>query len=217
MTDFILSGPAAAAHVVLLAHGAGAPVTSGWMETMAEKLGEAGLAVARFNFSYMAARVETGSRRPPPRAEALVPEYEAAVATLGGRLAKGQTLLIGGKSMGGRVASLAAQDLYERGRIGGLVCLGYPFHPRGAPQSLRTAHLMRLSCPTLIVQGARDPFGTREEVAGYGLPAGLRVVWAPDGDHDLKPRRGSGATAAGNMRAAAEAVAAFAAGLPSAR
>ena len=81
--------------------------------------------------------------------------------------ARGPPVLIGGKSMGGRVASLVADDLYAAGRIAGLVCLGYPFHPPNKPEQLRTAHLERLACPALIVQGERDPFGGRAEVEGY--------------------------------------------------
>jgi predicted alpha/beta-hydrolase family hydrolase len=126
------------------------------------------------------------------------------------RLPPGQTLLIGGKSMGGRVASLCADTLHAERKIAGLVCLGYPFHPPGKPENLRTAHLQTLRCPALIVQGERDPFGGRSEVEGYGLAPSIDVVWIGDGDHDLGPRGGSGFTRAGNLAAAADAVAAFA-------
>jgi hypothetical protein len=95
----------------------------------------------------------------------------------------------------------------------GLVCLGYPFHPPGRPERLRTAHLAALRTPTLIVQGTRDPFGGPEEVAGYDLSPSIRIAWIEDGDHDLRPRARSGRTAAGNLAAALEAVAGFAAGL----
>lgn len=203
--------------VLLLAHGAGAPVTSAWMEKMTAALGEAGIGVVRFNFAYMAARAETGVRKPPPRAETLVAEYEFAVAETGARLGKGQQLLIGGKSMGGRVASLAADALYREEKIAALVCLGYPFHPPDKPEALRTAHLATLACPALIVQGERDPFGGRDEVPGYDLAPTVSVVWAADGDHDLSPRRSSGATLADNMALTAGAIARFAAGLPHTR
>ena len=123
----------------------------------------------------------------------------------------GAPLLIGGKSMGGRVASLVADDLYAAGRIAGLVCLGYPFHPPGRPDQLRTAHLEHLACPALIVQGERDPFGSRAEVEAMRLSLAIRFHWAGDGDHDLGPRGGSGFTRKGNLAAAADAVAAFAA------
>ena len=214
MADILSTGNQSAPTLILLAPGAGAAVTSAWMERMAGLLAEAGLGVVRFDFSYMMARETEGSRRPPPKAEKLVGEYEAAVAAVLGRLGAGQRLLIGGKSMGGRVASLAAQALFDARKIAGLVCLGYPFHPPDKPLSLRTAHLTTLTCPTLIVQGERDPFGGRSEVDGYGLAPAIDVCWAVDGDHDFRARRGSGSTLAANMQAAAGLIRAFAEGLP---
>ncbi len=210
MSTIRSEGPPAAKCHLLLTHGAGAPMTSPFLETMTRLLTERGLAVSRFEFAYMAARREDGKRRPPPKAERLVDEYVAAVATLRSRLPAGQALLIGGKSMGGRVASLAADTLFDDGAIAGLVCLGYPFHPPGKPDNLRTAHLQDLQCPALIVQGERDPFGNRAEVEGYKLAPAIRLHWAGDGDHDLGPRGGSGFTRAGNLAAAADAVCAFA-------
>ncbi len=119
-------------------------------------------------------------------------------------------LIIGGKSMGGRVASMLADELFNAGTIAGLVCLGYPFHPPNTPQNLRTAHLERLACPTLIVQGERDPFGTRAEVQPLPLSPAIAIHWIGDGDHDLGPRGASGFTRKGNLAAAAEAIQAFA-------
>jgi hypothetical protein len=211
MTPFLVTGPRNAETILLLAPGAGAPMTSPWMGRVSELLAGAGLCVRRFDFAYMRARAETGSRRPPPKAEALVAEYEAAVESV---LAEGagSRLLIGGKSLGGRVASLAAQALFERGQIAGLVCLGYPFHPPKQPSALRTRHLETLTCPTLIVQGERDPFGVPSEVADYGLSPAISVHWATDGDHDLAPRRISGATLESNLAEAVAAIARFARG-----
>jgi uncharacterized protein len=154
------------------------------MNAMAAALAEAGFRVARFEFAYMAARRE-GSRKPPPKAEFLCGEYLAAIDAL----ALPGPLFIGGKSMGGRVASLVADRLHGEARIAGLICLGYPFHPPGKPQQLRTAHLEDLATPCLICQGTRDPFGTREEVAAYDLSPQVELFWLEDGDHDLKPRR----------------------------
>lgn len=107
------------------------------------------------------------------------------------------------------MASLVADEVKPRG----LVCLGYPFHPPGNPAKLRTAHLEHLATPTLIVQGTRDPFGTREEVAGYELSPSIRIVWLEDGDHSWKPRKSSGKTEAGHLAEAVEVVAGFLAGL----
>jgi predicted alpha/beta-hydrolase family hydrolase len=127
-------------------------------------------------------------------------------------------LIIGGKSMGGRVASMIADAAFAEGRIAGLLCLGYPFHPVGKPEQLRTAHLAGLQTPALIVQGMRDPFGTPEEVAGYTLSPAIEILWLEDGDHDLKPRKSiSGFTAADHLRRMAERVAAWSRGLGAAR
>jgi predicted alpha/beta-hydrolase family hydrolase len=126
-----------------------------------------------------------GTRKPPPKAETLIPEYLAAVDALAAQA----PLIIGGKSMGGRVASMVADDLYATGRAAGLLCIGYPFHPVGKPEALRTAHLADLRTPALIAQGTRDPFGTREEVAGYALSKTIEILWLEDGDHDLRPRK----------------------------
>jgi len=210
MSNLRTEGPGRAAFHILLAHGAGAPMTSPFLETMTRLLIEREFSVSRFEFAYMARRREDGKRRPPPKAELLVSEYRTAVEGLGSKLEPGATLLIGGKSLGGRVASLVADELFAQGRIRGLVCLGYPFHPPGKPETLRTAHLERLRCPALLVQGERDPFGARSEVEGYRLAPSIRIHWAGDGDHDLRPRGGSGFARAGNLTAAADAIRDFA-------
>lgn len=204
--SFLFNGPQDAPFTLLLAHGSGAPMDSPVMNAAATALAAEGLRVARFEFSYMAARRSEGSRRPPPKAETLIPEFEAAVAALD---AKGP-LVIGGKSMGGRVASMAADRLHGEGRAAGLLCLGYPFHPPEKPAQLRTAHLMELKTPALICQGTRDPFGTADEVPGYGLPERIEILWLEDGDHDLKPRKSiSGFSAADHLSTVARAVKAW--------
>lgn len=207
MTPFLREGDARTG-TILLAHGAGAPMDSAAMSAAAKALAEAGFEVVRFEFAYMAARRE-GQRKPPPKAEKLMDEYRAAVAALG--RAK-RPLIVGGKSMGGRVASMVADELRAAGKADALLCLGYPFHPPGKPEQLRTAHLETLETPALIAQGTRDVFGTREEVAGYRLSPSIELLWLEDGDHDLKPRKAvSGFTAADHMVAMARAAAAFAA------
>ena len=205
VNQLLVTGPPARDRVLVLAHGAGAPMDSPWMDAMAELLGERGIRVVRFEFAYMAARRD-GTRRPNPRAEAVLDEYLAVVAQL---RRENVVPVIGGKSFGGRVASMLADELYAAGDIRGLVCLGYPFHPMGKPQQLRTAHLATLTAPALVCQGERDIMGTREEVAGYPLSPAIDIVWAPDGDHDLKPRKASGRTLGENLAAAADAVAGF--------
>lgn len=213
MIDVLTDGPLDARWHLLLAHGAGAGMATPFMTTVSRLIAADGIAVHRFELAYMAARRETGKRRPPPKAETLTAEYLAAVTTLRALLPSGARLLIGGKSMGGRIASLLADTLHAEGAIAGLVVLGYPFHPPAKPEALRTAHLATLACPALIVQGERDPFGSRAEVEGYALSPSITLQWAGDGDHDLGPRGGSGFTRKGNLVAAAAAVHAFAAGL----
>jgi predicted alpha/beta-hydrolase family hydrolase len=203
----LFDGPEGAKVTILLAHGAGAPMDSASMTSTAKTLAVAGFRVARFEFDYMAAR-RSGQRKPPPRAETLNPEYEAVMAELG---AQGP-LIIGGKSMGGRVASMIADKAFAEGKIAGLLCLGYPFHPPAKPTQLRTKHLAYLQVPTLICQGTRDEFGTRDEVAAYALSDRIEVLWLEDGDHDLKPRKSiSGFSAADHLKTLADAVSAWAA------
>jgi predicted alpha/beta-hydrolase family hydrolase len=202
----LITGPKAPVAQFLCAHGAGAGARTAFLETTASLLAERQIRTIRFEFGYMAARRDGGSRKPPPKAERLIDEYRAAV----GSLVKATPLLIGGKSMGGRVASMVAGEFFEEDRIVGLVCLGYPFHPPNKPDQLRTVHLESLGCPTLIIQGERDPFGTRAEVEAMKLSSAIRFHWAGDGDHDLGPRGGSGFTRKGNLAAAADAIAEFA-------
>jgi len=206
---FLHDGPEDARVTVLLGHGAGAPMDSQSMNATAKALAAAGLRVARFEFGYMANRRTSEGRKPPPRAETLNPEYIAAVEELGPTTGP---LVIGGKSMGGRVASMVADELFAAGRIAGLLCLGYPFHPPGRPTQLRTRHLAGLETPTLICQGTRDEFGTPEEVNGYTLSDRIEVLWLEDGDHDLKPRKSvSGFSAADHLKTVANAVSVWAA------
>lgn len=193
---------------LVLAHGAGVGMDAPFMSRMAEKTAGEGIAVARFEFAYMAARRSGGPRRPPPRAEALIAEYSAALsAVLAGR---DGPVLIGGKSMGGRVAAmLAGRDGLDR-RVRGVVCLGYPFHPTGKPDQWRLAPLEAARLPVLIAQGERDPFGNRDEVSAVALPDTVRIAWLEDGDHDLKPRARAAADWNGNLADTAAAIAAFA-------
>jgi uncharacterized protein len=206
MTDFLFDRPDKAKATMLLAHGAGAPMDSASMNAATKALANAGLRIARFEFAYMASRRTAAGRKPPPRAEKVMTEYVAAVDAL---KATGP-LIIGGKSMGGRVASMVCDDLFAKGRIAGLLCLGYPFHPVGKPEQLRTAHLAELKTPALIAQGTRDPFGTREEVKHYKLSKQIEILWLEDGDHDLRPRKAvSGFSAADHLATLADAVSAW--------
>ncbi|MBT2373363.1 alpha/beta hydrolase [Pseudomonas fluorescens] len=188
---------------LILAHGAGAPMDSGFMNDMAERLAGHGVNVLRFEFPYMAQRRVDGGKRPPNPAPKLLEcwhEVHAEVRRhVAGRLA------IGGKSMGGRMASLLADEL----SADGLVCLGYPFYAVGKPEKPRTEHLAGLKTPTLIVQGERDALGNRAAVEGYALSPSIEVMWLVAGDHDLKPLKASGFSHEQHLEAAAVKVSGF--------
>lgn len=189
---------------IALAHGAGAPMDTPFMTFFAEGLAKAGHRVARFEFPYMAARRSDGKRKPPDRQPILLDTWRVVIAEIGA-----DTLVIGGKSMGGRMASLIADEA----RMRGLLCLGYPFYGAGRKDKPRTEHLLKLKTPTLICQGTRDPMGDHDSVAALPLLKKIRLHWADDGDHDLKPRKASGRTNDQNLTAALDAATQFLAGL----
>lgn len=152
-----------------------------FMNKAARALNEAGLAVYRYEFAYMAARRSSDRRPPPSRFEKLREELRQiweAWQVPGPRY-------LGGKSLGSRVSVSMASELGAAGAI----ALGYPFHPPGKPESVRMGPFEGLTCPVLILQGTRDPFGTPEEVAGYGLPELVRIHWVQGGTHDLSVRK----------------------------
>ncbi len=192
--DVQTDGPAAAKVTMILAHGAGAPMDSPFMAFFAAKLAAAGMRVVRFEFPYMAQRRVDGRKRPPDRAEILLASWREVIAAT----APAEHLVIGGKSLGGRMASMLADEC----GVHGLVCLGYPFHPPGKPEATRIAHLTTLRTPTLILQGERDPFGDRSEVAAYPLSPAIQLHWLADGDHGFKPRAASGRTERQNWQEA---------------
>lgn len=201
MTRLVRDGAERAAARVVLAHGAGAGLDSAFMQHFAEGLAARGLYVVRFEFPYMERRRQ-GLRPPPDRAPVLLETFRAVLAELG----EPARWCIGGKSMGGRIASMVADEL----GVAGLFCLGYPFHPPKQPHKLRTEHLARLRTPCLIVQGTRDPFGSEADVASYALSAAIRLLWLADGDHSFAARKGSGHSSAAHVEAALDAVAALA-------
>ena len=201
MADMLVDGPKTAAISFLFAHGAGGSMDSPFMRRVAEGVAASGVRVIRFEFPYMQRRRETGKGGAPDPPRILMQSFRDAIEEAGG----GSALVIGGKSMGGRIASMVADDAAVRG----VVCLGYPFHPPGKPEKTRTAHLENLRTPTLILQGTRDSFGGPEEVRGYKLSPAIRIEWIDDGDHSFKPRARSGRTEADNVGAAIALVGAF--------
>jgi len=188
---------------LILAHGAGAPMDSEFIQTMAQSLAARGIAVVRFEFAYMAARRLDGKKRPPNPQAKLLAQWREVYRQVRQQVAG--PLAIGGKSMGGRMASLLADEL----GTDALVCLGYPFYAVGKPEKPRIEHLAGLSTPTLIIQGERDALGDRQTVAGYTLSAAITLHCLTAGDHDLKPLISSGLSHQQHMQAAADAIAQF--------
>lgn len=178
----------------ILAHGAGAPMDSTWLENFALNLAQHGIKVVRFEFPYMQERRENGKKRPPNRQPELIDCFKQVLNDIDG------PWVLAGKSMGGRMASILASELAADAQtadqlnhsLKGVLALGYPFHPQGKPEKLRTDHLPFVNVPMAIVQGDRDKLGDRALVEGLDLPDSLQFLWLEDGDHDLKPRVKSG-------------------------
>ncbi len=187
------------APLLVLAHGAGAGQRSGFMVEFAQALAGRGVSVLTFDFPYMQHR-----RRVPDRSHVLRAAWHAVLAGAAAqRLISPGGCAIGGKSMGGRIAS---EVLAERGDalegVRGLVLLGYPLHPPGRPAQLRTAHLPQLATPVLIVQGGNDTFGGPDDVRrAFAAARGPVEVLAVDGaDHSFKVPRASGSQRAADER-----------------
>jgi predicted alpha/beta-hydrolase family hydrolase len=199
--SLLVNGSSEAPITLVLGHGADAPMDSHFMNTVAEAIGGADVRVMRFEFPYMAARRTSGKRHAPDREPILIESWRSVIAKLGSAAG----LVIGGNSLGGRIASVIADEV----GAAGLVCFGYPFHPPGNPGRLRVKHLENLRTPALIVQGSRDSFGRPDEVADYHLAEKIRIVWIEAGDHSLKPPARSGRTEAQNLASAISEVRRF--------
>ncbi len=188
---------------LIFAHGAGAPMDSEFMEDMTRRFLGLGISVVRFEFPYMSQRRTSAVRRPPNRMEVLQETWCRVYREV--REQTDQPIVMAGKSMGGRVASMLADQLQPLA----LVCLGYPFYPAKKLDKPRTAHLLELSTPTLIVQGERDALGCLDVVRGYKLSSAIEVEWLAMADHDLKPLKRSGCTHSEYLQHAAIRVAGF--------
>ena len=189
--------------IFILAHGAGAPMDSDWMNDLTKLLVKKEIQVIRFEFPYMAERRETGKKRPPNTKKVLFETWREVFNKVS-KTAKGP-IFIGGKSMGGRMASLLADELKPSGLIG----LGFPFHAPGKEPGERIEHLKSLKTPTLIIQGTRDSMGTQEECRSYPISKKIQFHWLEDGDHSWKPRKKSGFTLEEHMENAASEIASF--------
>ena len=193
-------GPASSHKTFTFAHGAGVGMNSDFMNYIAEYLGAAGIRVARFEFPYMQKTRSDGKRRPPDRTPVILETWGAVINALGC-----ENLIIGGKSMGGRMASMCAVHQENAGApVAGCICLGYPFHAPGKPEKVRADHLADIKTPCLILQGERDPFGTKAEIGGYPLSTVIKLHFLEDGEHSFIPRKSSGRTQAENWKRAVE-------------
>ncbi len=187
------AAPAAAgAPVLVLAHGAGAPQRHPWMVAAARGLARRGVTAVTFDFPYMAA-----TRKLPDRAPVLEACWLDVIDSVRARVPAGTPLFIGGKSMGGRMAThVAAHHAARASDLAGLVLLGYPLHPPGRPGQRRDAHLPSVRVPALFVQGTRDAFGGPDDLAPALAPLGALATVHPvvDGDHSFAVPRASGRT-----------------------
>jgi predicted alpha/beta-hydrolase family hydrolase len=212
LTDLAYQGPKRGAdRAVLLAHGAGADMNAATLTTVAEALADAKVPSLRFNFPYRAA-----GRRGPDRP----PVLEAAVREAVDELARRtklppDRLVLGGRSMGGRICSMVAADT---GALG-LVLLGYPLHPPGKATQLRVEHFARLRMPALFVSGTRDAFGTPAELQRHAkkLKGPVSFHWVETGDHGFKPLKSSGSTVDAVLGEVARAVVEFVTGITNER
>lgn len=191
--------------VFIFAHGAGAGMDSHFMLELSHHLKSSGIDVRRFEFPYMQKITAEGKRRPPDRMPKLLAEFEKEVRSL----AASKHVFIGGKSMGGRVASLLAAEQGKDLAIRGVICLGFPFHPPKKPENYRGEHLIDIDIPTLIIQGERDSFGTKSEMTDFSFSDSVDVAFLTDGDHSFKPRVKSGVTFEQNLTRCSELICDF--------
>jgi predicted alpha/beta-hydrolase family hydrolase len=212
VTEYEYEGPKRGAdRAVLLAHGAGADMNSATLTTVTDALADAKIPSLRFNFPYKSA-----GRRAPDRPPALEAAVREAVAELSARTKLPlDRLVVGGRSMGGRICSMIAA---EDGALG-VVLLGYPLHPPGKPETLRVDHFPKLRLPVLFASGTRDAFGTPAELQRHAkkIKGPVTFHWIDTADHGFKPLKASGLTQADALGAVAQEVVLFVQGLPAAK
>jgi len=203
----------ASSPLLVLAHGAGADQRHRFMVATARRLSDRGVSVVTFNFLYMERQ-----RRAPDRAPILEATWRTVLDAVVGRLEPKEAIAIGGKSMGGRIASQVAASTPGSEawrRVGGLVLLGYPLHPPGQPEKPRVAHLPAIEIPILLVQGTRDTFGAREEIEPVfgALKARVDYEFVEGGDHSFAVPKSSGHSEADILDRIADRVATWIAAL----
>lgn len=214
VAEFLLDRSPAPVARLLLAHGAGAPADSAFLSQLAGQLALLGIEVWRFNFAYMAKTV-AGQKQPPARVARLQDELLTIISRLPGDL----PLFIGGKSMGGRVATLFSAEKSAtstqwqlcQDKVAGVLVFGYPFCPPAKKTlgiAARVEHFPSLGKPLLIVQGERDEFGGKAELGNLQWPS-VQIKWLADGNHDLATLRKHRHTQAELIKAAASCSADF--------
>ncbi len=182
--------------LVIFTHGAGANISSDFMQRMAAGLSQSGIGVIRFNFPYMRANALDGKRRPPDRAPKLLKDFNLHIEAIKAQYSPKRIVLMG-KSMGGRMAAIVA----EQTPVDGVICLGYPFVPlKGGEPRLEPIELCR--APLCVIQGERDKFGGKELVPSWRVMKKTQLHWLTDGDHSFVPRKSSGVTEEDNLTSA---------------
>jgi len=208
VTDDGFRGPQRGAdRAVLLAHGAGADMRAAALTVVADALAGERIPSLRFDFPYRQA-----GRRAPDRPPVLLAAVREAAADIARRTKlPPERLVLGGRSMGGRICSMAVADDADPLPALGLVLLGYPLHPPGKPERLRVEHFPSIVVPVLFVSGTRDAFAAPDELERHAeqIKGPVRFWWLETADHGFKPLKASGLTPAAALAAAAEAVVGF--------
>ncbi|MHC9244796.1 alpha/beta fold hydrolase [Aeromonas jandaei] len=204
MHEVIREGAVDAPVRILLAHGAGAGMEHTFLAELSRLLAGPDIEVVRFNFPYMSKRAQDGKRRPPDRQPVLLAHWREMV-----REFAHPRLFLAGKSMGGRMAAEISDEIYCEMNAAGLLILGYPFHPPARPDRWRGEVLKQIKTPTLLLQGERDTFGSRVELADFPFSSAVSVHWLTDGDHGFKPRKSSGLCEQDNLQQAASRIRQF--------
>ncbi|MBM0491046.1 alpha/beta fold hydrolase [Aeromonas jandaei] len=204
MHEVISEGAVDAPVRILLAHGAGAGMEHAFLAELSRLLAGPDIEVVRFNFPYMSKRALDGKRRPPDRQPVLLDHWREMV-----REFAHPRLFLAGKSMGGRMAAEISDEIYCEMNAAGLLILGYPFHPPARPDRWRGEVLKQIKTPTLLLQGERDTFGSRVELADFPFSSAVSVHWLTDGDHGFKPRKSSGLCEQDNLQQAASRIRQF--------
>ena len=184
--NILINGPKEAKNILLLAHGAGAPMDSMFMNTISDGLNNNGIITFRFEFPYMEKR-RSGKNTFPDKLDVLCDFYKKIYFNIK-KINPDKNIWLGGKSMGGRVSTLISRSL----DIKGVIVFGYPFHPINKLDKLRLESLQLSGPPILIIQGTRDKFGTITEVKKYKIHKNNTIFWIKDGDHSYNTLKKSG-------------------------